>query len=173
MTQAGLPAYRVEALGPDHDVSAFRSGEVSLDRWLERSALGEQKRGSGRTFVLLDPSDPARRVVACYTLAAHVIESEELSSRLARGMPRQLPAVLLGRLAVDGSLQGHGMGGEVLAEAVSRVVRLSTEVGMRFLVVDALSARAAGSYRRYGFTPVPGEESMRLVLKVSGRLLTG
>ena len=80
-------------------------------------------------------------------------------------------AILLGRLALDVSLHGQGLGGVVLAEAISRVVDVSAQLGARYLVVDALHVRAADFYRHYGFTPVPDQPSSRLVLRIRPELL--
>jgi GNAT superfamily N-acetyltransferase len=163
--------YDPEPLDGGHDLSGFESGEPGLDAWLQRSALESQKKGTGRTFVWVVQGDRQRRVVAYYTLAAHVIEREQLSKRPGRGMPRQLPAVLLGRLALDRTLHGQGLGGAVLAEAISRVVKVSTQLGARYLVVDALHVRAAEFYQHYGFVPVPDQQSLRLVMRIRPELL--
>lgn len=167
----GGARYVPQALAAEHSLAGFESGEPELDEWLQRSALAAQKKGTGRTFVWVVRDDPARRVVAYYTLAAHLIEREQLSKRLGRGMPRQLPAVLLGRLAVDRSLQGQGLGGAVLAEGISRVVEVTAQLGARYLVVDALHVRAAEFYQHYGFTPVPDQHALRLVLRIGPELL--
>ena len=159
--------YVPEPLAGDHDVSGFDSGESTLDVWLRESALAAQKKGTGRTFVWVSEGDTHRRVLAYYTLAAHLIEREQLTKKLARGMPRQLPAVLLGRLALDRSLHGHGLGGAVLAEAIGRVASIATTLGARYLVVDALHAQAAAFYQHYGFAPVPDQHSLRLILKIT------
>jgi len=163
--------YVPESLDAGHEVSRFDSGESELDTWLKQSAMDGQKKGTGRTFVWVVEGDVHRRAVAYYTLAAHVIEREQLSKKLGRGMPRQLPGVLLGRLALDVSLHGRGLGGVVLAEAISRVVDVSAQLGARYLVVDALHVRAADFYGHYGFTPVPDQPSLRLVLRIRPELL--
>jgi predicted N-acetyltransferase YhbS len=75
--------------------------------------------------------------------------------------------VLLARLALVRSLQGQGLGGAVLAEAIDRVASIATQLGARYLVVDALNTRAAAFYQRYGFAPVPDQQSLRLILKIA------
>ncbi|MDQ1308182.1 MAG: hypothetical protein QG671_4016 [Actinomycetota bacterium] len=159
--------YVPEPLEADHDASGFDSGQSAVDTWLREFAVAMQKKGTGRTFVWVREGDSRRRVVAYYTLAAHLIEREHLTKKMGRGMPRQLPAVLLARLALDRSLQGQGLGGAVLAEAIDRVANITTQLGARYLVVDALNTRAAAFYQRYGFTPVPDQQSPRLILKIA------
>lgn len=158
-------------LGAEHQTSAFDSGEADLDTWLRTEGLAAQKKGTSRVFVLTEDTDPDHHVLAYYTLSAHLIDREELTSRLGRGMPAQLPAMLLGKLAITTSRQGGGLGGQVLAEAIARVAYLSDQVGFRYLVVDALHEQAATFYEHYGFTRVPTPQALRLVLRVRPTLL--
>ncbi len=104
-------------------------------------------------------------VVAYYALTAHLLQREELPRSLGRGGPRQVPAVLLARLALDESLQGKGLGGALLAEALQRIVAATETVAARFVVVDATDDTAAAFYTYHGFRPVP--ETRRLVQKLS------
>lgn len=160
-----------QLLSAEHDTSAFACGEAALDTWLRTEGLAAQKKGTSRVFALVEEADPNHRVLAYYTLSAHVIEREQLTARLGRGMPAQLPAILLGKLAIATSHQGSGLGGQVLAEAIARVAHLSDQVGFRYLVVDALHEQAAIFYEHYGFTRVPTPQALRLVLRVSPTLL--
>lgn len=132
-----------------------------MDRWLQQHALAAQTRRTARTFVW-DTGDS--RVVAYYALAAHLLERDELTTRLGRGGPRQVPAVLLARLALDQTLHGTGLGGALLADALERVLSAAETVAARFVVVDALDARAAGFYEHHGFRSIPNSD--RLVAKL-------
>lgn len=160
-----------QLLRAEHDTSTFACGEATLETWLRIEGLAAQKKGTSRVFVLTEDTDPDHRVLAYYTLSAHIIEREQLTARLGRGMPAQLPAILLGKLAIATSRQGGGLGGQVLAEAIARVASLSDQVGLRYLVVDALHEQAATFYEHYGFTRVPTPQALRLVLRVSPALL--
>jgi GNAT superfamily N-acetyltransferase len=104
-------------------------------------------------------------VVAYYSLAAHVLIKDQLPRALGRGSPEHIPAVLLARLALDSRLQGEGLGSVVFAEALGRVVEATKAVAARFVVVDAIDAKAARFYEHHGFRPIPG--TMRLVQKLS------
>nr|WP_228454415.1 GNAT family N-acetyltransferase [Streptomyces alkaliphilus] len=88
-----------------------------------------------------------------------------MPSRLGRGSPEQCPAVLLARLALDKKLQGRGLGGVLLADALEQVVLAVRNVAARFLVVDALDGEAVAFYERYGFKRIPGDN--RLFRKMS------
>ncbi len=145
-----------------YDLGEFDSGQPELDVWLAEHALDAQRRRTARTFIRADESGVA---LAYYSLAAHVLQQAELPHGLARGEPRQIPAVLLARLALDRSLQGHGLGGVLLADALLRVVLASETVGARYVAVDSIDDRAAGFYEHHGFRRIP--TTRRLVQSIN------
>lgn len=151
-----------QPLGDAHRLT-IDSGEPVLDTWLRDHARSTEARRTGRTFVW---ADDAGDVVAYYTVSAHLLTRTALPPALGRGNPAEIPAVLLGKLALDRGLQGQGLGGVLLADALARIVRATTAVAARFVVVDAIDERAGAFYRHYGFRPVPGD-GHRLVHKVS------
>jgi predicted GNAT family N-acyltransferase len=156
------PPYRSERLGYGHDVSHFDCGNEVLDAWLREHASTAQAKRTSVTYVWTR-SDAV--VVAYYSLAPHLIENSELPRRLGRGDPRQIPAILLARLALSGELHGNGLGGVLLYDASSRAVAASQQVGGRYVVVDAIDQAAERFYQHYGFTSTPRQA--RLVRKVS------
>lgn len=104
--------------------------------------------------------------MAYFTLAAHVVARESLTKRTGRGSPNVIPAILLARLALDGSLQGQGLGAELLWDTLSRGVAANRHAATRLVVVDAIDERAASFYEHFGFEPIPGYPT-RLVQKSS------
>lgn len=150
-----------EPLAEHHDLEHFDSGRPELDTWLQRHALASEARRTGRTFVWRRDE----RVVAYYTIAAHLLVRADLPSKLGRGNPTQVPAVMLARLALDKSLHRQGHGGTLLADALYRIVAATHTVAARFVLVDAIDEVAHGFYRHYGFRAIPG--SLRLVQKIS------
>lgn len=96
----------------------------------------------------------------------HLVVRAELPRRIGRGSPDTIPAILLARLALDRTLHGHGLGGELLWDALSRTVAASRIAAARVAVVDAIDAPAARFYQHHGFVPVPGN-AHRLVQKIS------
>ncbi|RZU52143.1 acetyltransferase (GNAT) family protein [Krasilnikovia cinnamomea] len=154
-------AFISDALSEHHVTEHFDSGKPDLDSWLKQHALTTEARRTGRTFVWHDDE----RVVAYYTIAAHLIVREELPRVLGRGNPGQIPAVLLARLALDKALHGQGLGGALLADALQRIVVATRTVAARFVVVDAIDEAAHGFYLHHGFREIPG--TMRLIQKVS------
>lgn len=105
-------------------------------------------------------------VVAYLGLAAHLVARAELPDRVGRDSPGVIPAILLARLALDRSLQGRSLGGELLWDALSRAVAAGRRVGARLVVADAIDERAIAFYEHHGFTPVSGTPG-RLVQEVS------
>lgn len=138
-------------LGPWHDVEPFQSGVETLDTWLKRRALKNQGSGASRTFVVCKGA----RVVAYYALASSAVTVDAAPGRFRRNMPDPIPVVVLGRLAVDQSQQGRGLGRALIQDAGRRVVQAADTIGVRGLLVHALSADAKVFYERLGFDPSP------------------
>jgi len=135
---------------------------VELDRWLGEHARASQVRRTARTFVWHRGD---LRIVAYYSLAAHLLQRQELPSSIGRGGPRQISAVLLARLALDRPLHGQGLGAALLADAFQRVVVATETVAARFVVVDAIDEPAASFYEYHGFRRIP--ETQRLLAKLA------
>lgn len=152
-----------ERLGPGHDLGRFRCGNATLDAWLADHALHAQRAGTARTYVWVDE---AGEVVAYYALVPHTIERAQLPTKIGRGSPDVVPAVLLARLALAETLHGRGLGAELVADALGVALDAMARVGGRLVVVDAIDDAAAGFYVHLGFVPVPGDPH-RLVMKAS------
>ena len=140
-----------EPLTGQHNTDAFASGVESLNTWLKRRAMKNQLTGASRTFVVCE----GERVVAYYALASSAITVDDASGRFRRNMPGPIPVVVLGRLAVDRSLQGKGLGRALVRDAALRVMQAADTIGIRGLVVQALSDEARVFYERVGFDSSP------------------
>mgnify|MGYP001612405852 CR=1 FL=1 len=149
-----------------HDRSAFASASAQLDAWLRHTAQRHQRRGISKTFVAVSDEEP-RRILGFYALTACEIPTEELPEDLARKLPRKTPGIRLGRLAVDRSVQGQGLGEHLLIDAIERARRVLEHVGVHALFVDAKDEQAAAFYRKYAFRPLPSDP-LRLVLPLAG-----
>jgi GNAT superfamily N-acetyltransferase len=156
------PRYRSQRLDASHDVVGFTCGNEVLDRWLREHAAIAQAKRTSVTYVWT-AGDVG--VVAYYGLAPHLIENADLPRPFGRGDPRQIPAIILARLALAGELRGTGLGGILLHDALSRAVTASQQVGGRYVVVDAIDENARRFYEHYGFVATPRQS--RLVRKVS------
>ena len=143
----------VELLDARHDTSQFDCGNhPSLNEWLRRFALSNQKSDISRTFVVHRDNV----VVGYYSLASGSVRREEATTRVAKGLPNQpVPVVLLGRLAVDRREHGRGLGKALLKDALLRIEAASQTVAVRAVLVHAIDERAASFYRQYGFEESP------------------
>ncbi len=152
-----------EKLTVDHDVSAFACGESSLDDWLRRRALQNQASGASRTYVVCAG---ARRVVGYYALAAGGVAHASAPGRVKRNMPDPVPVMVLGRLAVDQAQQGRRIGPALLRDAILRTVQAADIIGIRAILVHAISDRARRFYEAHGFVSSP-VDPMTLMITVS------
>jgi GNAT superfamily N-acetyltransferase len=140
-----------EKFSAEHDVSEFDSGEPELDDWLRRRAERNEASGASRRYVVC----VNRRVVGYYTLAAGAVAHEDAPGRIRRNAPDPLPVMILGRLAVDRNFHGHGIGTGLLRDAVLRVIQASEIVGIRAILVHAISDAAKRFYEKHGFVASP------------------
>lgn len=148
-----------EPLTAQHDVTSFQSGVETLDRWLRQRAQKNQISGASRTFVACEGD----RVVAYYALASGAVAVEVASGRFKRNMPDPIPVVVLGRLAVDQTLQSKGIGRALVQDAGQRVLQAASAIGIRGMLVHALSDEAKAFYERVGFDPSPLDPMMLMV----------
>ena len=148
-----------EPLSDDHQTESFDSGEPALDDWLRRRARANQASGASKTYVVCEE----RRVVAYYALAAGAIDQAAVPGRFGRNMPDPIPVVVLARLAVDRNHQGRGLGRALFRDAAHRIAHAADTIGIRGIVVHAISEEARKFYIALGFDPCP-DEAMTLVV---------
>lgn len=156
-------SHRVEPLTDGHDLDAFACGHPALDTWLREHAHQATRQGT-RTYLLIEGRTEA--VVGYYAIAPHLMERDATPRRIGRGAPRQIPAILLAKLALHERLHGQGLGPELLVHALTTIVTAARAAGGRLIVVDANDDTAAGFYRAHDFEPTPGDPH-RLILKLS------
>ena len=140
MPEGLAPPVKLEA---SHDTSDFDCGVEELTIWLQRWALVNQRAGNASVFVALREE----QVIGYYALATGGVEQAEAPEGLKKGgVPKQIPCLLLARLAVDAAEQGQGVGRGLLVDALRRAVRVADEVGIRALLLHARDERARGWY---------------------------
>lgn len=140
-------------LNETHDSSTFDSGEAVLDEWLRQRAWPNLQSAASRTYVVCPTG--SERVVGYFSLSMGQILAQDVTGAMRRNMPRFIPAVTLGRLAIDKTCQGKGLGVALLANVVERALRASEEVSARLIIVHAISPAAESFYLHHGFTPLP------------------
>lgn len=159
MGEAGLTA--PAALAAEHRLDAFSCGVATLDEWLRRRAFANQSSGASRTYVVC----AGGTVVGYYCLASGALALADSPGPIRRNMPDPVPTAILGRLAIDLGWQGKGLGAALLQDAVLRTQAAAEIVGIRGLLVHAISPEAKAFYERYGFIPSP-TQPMTLVLSI-------
>lgn len=142
-----------EVLAAGHDLKSFSCGVPSLDEWLRRRARANQRAGASRSFVICENE----RVVGYYALAASQVAIAEAPGRFRRNMPDPIPVVILGRLAIDRRLHGHGLGRALFRDAARRTIHAAETIGIRGLLVHALFEEAKAFYVALGLEPSPLE----------------
>ncbi|MHB0983466.1 MAG: GNAT family N-acetyltransferase [Thiobacillus sp.] len=159
---------QVRPLTGSHDRRGFDCGRPELNDWLRQVARQHQDKGLSKTFVASREALPDR-ICGYYALTLAELENRHLPEAWRKKLPRRIPGVRLGRLAVDGQYQGKGLGELLLIDALTRTRRIVTEAGGIGLFVDAIDEQAAGYYRRFGFVASP-DNSLLLFLsaKVMG-----
>jgi len=134
-------------LAAEHELEQFSSGAAPLDEWLKHRARQNEASGASRTYVVGE----GRRVIGFYSLAAGSVLREAATNRVRRNMPDPVPVALLGRLAIDRQWQGRGLGAALLRDALLRVVGAAETIGVRALLVHAISDGAKVFYEHWGF----------------------
>ena len=154
---------QIEKLAEEHDVAQFDCGKPSLNDWLKRFALTNQRNDSAQTYVVHRSSV----VVGFYSLAAGSIRKEESPARIVKGLARHpVPIILLARLAIDQSVRGIALGKALLKDALVRAENASGIIGARAILVHALDDAAGSFYERFGFEKCPtGERQLMLLMK--------
>jgi ribosomal protein S18 acetylase RimI-like enzyme len=144
--------FRLEALSEEHDRAAFRCGVELLDRYFREHATQDVRRRMSNCFVAVERT--TGDVAGFYTLATSGISHTELPPHITKRLPRYqlIPAIQLGRLAVDLRYRARSLGAGLLADAAFRSAR--ADPAAFTLLVDAKDERAAAFYRKHGFEPL-------------------
>ncbi|MGQ0826711.1 MAG: GNAT family N-acetyltransferase [Actinomycetota bacterium] len=147
-------------LTPEHRLSEFDCSEEALNRWLVTRAMHNQAEGGSRTWVVTVDDG----VVAYYASSTAVILRTQATKRTARNQPDPVPALLLGRLAVDAKYRGQGLGAALLKHFLIKSLEVAQITGVGVLLVHANDATAANFYARYGFEPSPVDQLTLMLL---------
>jgi GNAT superfamily N-acetyltransferase len=143
-------AWREETIARRHDRKGFDCGSPELNEYLERYARQNHESGGAKTFVAVPPGEPTR-VLGYYSISPSAIEFARVPAELTKKLGRyEVPVFRLGRLAVSRSVQGQGLGGDLLLAAGSRALAVAAKVGGVALAIDAKDASAASWYERFG-----------------------
>jgi len=158
--------WREEPIARHHNRKIFDCGSAALNDYLDRYARQNHESGGAKTFVAVPPAEPAR-VLGFYSISPGAIEFARVPARLTRKLGRyDVPVFRLGRLAIDRSVQGKGLGGDLLLAAGERALSVAAEVGGVALAIDAKDASAAKWYERFGALMLL-DDPLKLVLPLA------
>lgn len=133
------------------DLSFFDCGVASLNDWLKKRALKNNKTGASKTYVI----SRGKNVVGYYCLSAGAVGLAEAPKAMRRNMPDPVPVLVLGRLAIHQDLHNQGLGSALLRDAILRALEASRMIGVTALLVHALSEMAKRFYLSRGFLESP------------------
>jgi GNAT superfamily N-acetyltransferase len=149
-----VPPWHEESISRKHHREDFDCGDAALNEFLRRHARQMHDQGGAKTFLAI-PDDKEAEIFGFYSLSPASIEYARTPDIIKRGLARyDVPVFRLGRLAVDRTMQGCGLGGQLLLSAGKRCLRASQEVGGVALLIDAKNEGVAGWYASYGALPL-------------------
>jgi GNAT superfamily N-acetyltransferase len=151
-----MPYTRPEPLTSAHVLDGFQCQHASLSDWLVKRALANQNNLASKTFVVTD----GERVVGYYALASGSVALESAPGAIRRNMPAPVPAIVLGRLAVDERHQGQSLGRGLLRDATLRAIGAAETVAARVLLCHAIDEAAKAFYIGNGFLASPVDPLM-------------
>lgn len=157
---------KIEPLAKIHDRAAFFCGYEELDRYIKERASQEARKQISAPFVLVEGGD--NRVIGYYSLSATCILLDDLPEKTAKKLPRypDVPATLLGRLAVDSRYKGRGHGELLLMDALRRAFQATMDVASFAIVVDPKDKKSRSFYEHYEFVAFP-DQNLRMFLPMS------
>ena len=161
-----LPSWHEAPIAKAHDRTAFDCGDQQMNDFLRRFARQSHEQNAAKTFCAIDDAQ-AGRILGFYTIAPSAVAHDSVSPSMTKGLARhEVAGFKLARLATDLSVAGHGLGGQLLAAAARRCLRLAGEGGGLLLIIDAKSERAAGWYASYGAQPL-NDRPLTLVMALA------
>lgn len=133
-------------------ISSFDCGETALNSFLTECASQNEKKGVGRTYLLVENEE----IIGYFTLSAAEIRCDSLSDKQKKGLPRYpIPAIRIARFAIDCRFRGKGYGKTMMRYALTKCVSVALNVGVVFVIVDA-KPNAISFFRRFGFEKIIG-----------------
>ncbi len=156
-------------LSEQHEAVDFRCGEPALDEWLIRRAKANQISGASRTYVVCSK----QKVVGYYAVTSGSIGPDAVPGKVRRKMPNPIPVAVLARLAVDLEWHSKGLGRALFRDAAMRVSNAADAIGIRGIVVHAISEEAKRFYLGLGFTVSPADAMTLVVTLADARAALG
>jgi GNAT superfamily N-acetyltransferase len=152
-----LPGWHEEPISKSHDRQGFDCGDPDMNQFLLRYARQSHEQNASKTFCAIDDAAPGK-VLGFYTITPSAAAHEEVPPAMVKGLARrEVAGFKLARIATDLIVAGQGLGGQLLAAAALRCLRIAAEGGGLLLIIDAKNERAAAWYASYGAEPLKGQ----------------
>lgn len=149
-----VPAWHEEAIAKTHDRESFDCGDAAINDFLRRHARKSHVQGGAKTFLAIDDAD-GQKILGFYSVSPASIAFDRTPKLITRGLARhEVPVFRLARLAVARSVQGCGLGGQLLLAAGRRCLLAASQTGGVALLIDAKTERVAEWYAGYGVIPL-------------------
>lgn len=153
-----LPAWHEEPIRKSHDRQGFDCGDADMNEFLRRYARQSHEQNASKTFCAVTNADPTK-VLGFYTIAPTAVSHEDVPGTMVKGLARhEVAGFKLARIASDKTVVGQGLGGQLLAAAALRCLRIAAEGGGILLIIDAKNERAAAWYASYGAKSLRGKK---------------
>jgi GNAT superfamily N-acetyltransferase len=150
-------SWDIQRLDGSHDRATFDCGQPALNAWLQRLAGQYERKDLARAYVAVEKG--RHQVFGYYALSSHHVVYEALPEEQTKGLPPiDVPVVLLGRLAVDKSVQRRRLGEHLLIDALRRADYIAQKIGVRAVEVHALDDNARAFYLKYGFVSLHDDQ---------------
>lgn len=171
MSLSPRPKFVIEKLRREHDLSPFDCGKPVLNLWLQKYAWTNQQADSAKTYVAV----ARNRIAGYYSLTSGAVQKQESPQRIAKGLANHpIGVVLLARLAIDASFQGHGLGKALLFDSLKRIDEAADIIGVRAVMVHAIDDDARRFYEHFEFERSPADPfQLMLLLKDLRRAISG
>jgi predicted GNAT family N-acyltransferase len=152
--QPTTPKLYIEPLGKSHDRAAFSCGVRPMDRYIQTQASQNMNKKLAVVYVL---TPDGTTIAGYYTLSAYSVRLDKIPEEIARKLTRmpEVPATLIGRLAISNAFRGQGLGEILLTDALKRSFKNSEHVASWAVIVDAKGANVVAFYKKYGFMDIP------------------
>jgi GNAT superfamily N-acetyltransferase len=152
-----IPHWHEEPITRAHDRDDFDCGDTVLNTFLRRHARKSHVQGGAKTFLAVADAG-SKQILGFYSISPASIAFDRTPELIRHGLARhEVPVFRLARLAVDRSIQGCGMGGQLLLSAGRRCLQVASQVGGVALLIDAKNERIAQWYSDYGAVPLLDE----------------
>ncbi|MDQ0468520.1 GNAT family N-acetyltransferase [Labrys wisconsinensis] len=152
-----LPAWREEPIAKAHDRASFDCGDRQMNEFLRRFARQSHAQNAAKTFCAIDSAAPTR-ILGFYSIAPSAVAHDNVPASMTKGLARhEVSGFKLARLATDITVAGQGLGGQLLAAAALRCLRLADQGGGILMIIDAKHERAAHWYASYGAEALAGK----------------